>query len=154
MQVREVMSYMPATVAPETAVHTAWVLMQQYELRHLPVQTGRRLVGIVSDRDVRTVLPSTATPLEAHEIRDVLDNLTVSQVMTRRVITVSPDVSLTQAVDLMFKHKIGALPVVECAEVVGMLTRSDVLRAYQIVHDDMMLAGWDEPPLYTTDDDE
>ena len=112
------------------------------------------MVGIVSDRDVRTVLPSPATSLEVHEIGYLLDKLTVDQVMTHRVITVSPDVPLTQAIDFMLEYQIGALPVVECAEVVGMLTRTDVLQAYQILHDDLLLAAWDDQPLYTHDEDE
>ena len=154
MQVREIMTYLPITVTPEATVMTARALMQQYDLRHLPVMQVGRLVGMISDRDIRTVLPSPVASREAHETRDLLNQLLVGQVMTHQVITALPDLSLTQAVDLMFKYQIGALPVVECAELVGMVTRADVLRAYQILHDDMMLADWDAPPLYPQDDDD
>ena len=108
--------------------------MQQRKIRHLPVLKEGRLVGMISDRDIRLVLPSPATSLSVWEIRHLLDKLTVGEVMTYFVMTTTPDCPVTEAVGRMLGHKVGALPVVEDCQVVGILTRTDVLRAFRRLH--------------------
>jgi acetoin utilization protein AcuB len=105
--------------------------MQRCHIRHLPVQEHGRLVGMISDRDLRSVLPSPATSLAVWELNYLLDQLTVGEVMTRFVMTVAPDVSVAEASGRMLGQRIGALPVVEDGQLVGILTRSDVLRAFR-----------------------
>jgi acetoin utilization protein AcuB len=107
--------------------------MQQRQVRHLPVLQDGCLVGMVSDRDIRLVLPSPATSLAVWEIRYLLDKLTVGDMMTRGVMTTAPDCLMTEAVGRMLGHRVGALPVVADRRVVGILTRTDVLRAFRSV---------------------
>lgn len=131
LRVGDIMSVSPVTVAPSTSVHEAQTLMQQRKIRHLPVLKDGRLVGIISDRDIRLVLPSPATSLSVWEIRHLLDRLTVGEVMTYFVMTTAPDRPVTEAVGRMLGHKVGALPVIADRQVVGILTRTDVLRAFR-----------------------
>jgi acetoin utilization protein AcuB len=104
--------------------------MQQRQIRHLPVLEHGQLVGIISDRLLRTVLPSPATSLSVWEINYLLDRLTVGEVMTQFVMTVTPETLASEAVGRMLGQKVGALPVVEDGRLVGMLTRTDILRAF------------------------
>ncbi len=104
--------------------------MRNRRIRHLPVVDGARLVGIITDRDVRTVQPSPATSLEQREIHYILERLKVAEVMSRNVITVRPDEPLAEAVRLMLESRIGGLPVVEQQRLVGILTEIDLLRAF------------------------
>jgi acetoin utilization protein AcuB len=105
--------------------------MHQRKIRHLPILQGGRLVGIISDRDIRLALPSPATSLSVWEVRHLLDKLTVGEVMTYFVMTTTPDCPVTEAVGRMLGHKVGSLPVVVDRQVVGILTRTDVLRAFR-----------------------
>lgn len=129
MKVKDVMTTAPVSITPDTPIREARDLMQKLSIRHLPVLEDGQLVGILSDRDLRTVAPSPATSLSVWEINHLLAKLTAREVMTRFVITVTPDCPVTEATGLMLGHKIGALPVVEARRVVGILTQSDVLRA-------------------------
>ena len=131
LRVRDVMTWSPVTIPPSMSVYEAHTLMQQRKVRHLPVLKDGCLVGIVSDRDIRLVLPSPATSLAVWEIRHLLDKLTVGEMMTYFVMTTAPDRLMTEAVGRMLGHKVGALPVVENRRVVGILTRTDVLRAFR-----------------------
>jgi len=133
LRVRDVMSVSPVTIPPSMSVHEAHTLMQQRKVRHFPVLQDGCLVGIVSDRDIRLVLPSPATSLAVWEIRHLLDTLTVGEMMTCFVMTIAPDRLMTEAVGRMLGHRVGALPVVEDRCVVGILTRTDVLRAFRRV---------------------
>ena len=130
LQVRDLMSRSPVTITPEMSVQAAHALMQRCRIRHLPVVVDSRLVGMVSDRDLRSVLPSPAISLARHELTYLLDRLTVRDMMSRFVITVTPDASVAAASRRMIGQKIGALPVVANGQLIGILTRSDVLRAF------------------------
>lgn len=131
LRVRDVMSVSPVTIPPSLSVHEAHTLMQQRKVRHLPVLKDGCLVGIVSDRDIRLVLPSPATSLAVWELRHLLGKLTVGEMMTCFVMTTAPDRLMIEAVGRMLGQRVGALPVVEDRRVVGILTRTDVLRAFR-----------------------
>ena len=138
LRVGDMMSVSPVTITPSTSVHEAQALMQQRKIRHLPVLKDGYLVGMISDRDIRLALPSPATSLTVWEIRYLLDKLTVSEVMTYGVMTTAPDCPVTEAVGRMLGHKVGALPVVEDDQVVGILTRTDILRAFRRLHAELL----------------
>jgi len=130
VRVRDLMTPDPITVPPETPVPEARRLMERHRIRHLLVTRGDRLVGIVTDRDIRLNLPSPATSLSVWEVNYLLAKLTVEQVMTRSVITIAPEREARAAAALMLEHRIGALPVVDGGRLLGILTETDILRAF------------------------
>jgi acetoin utilization protein AcuB len=131
MRVRELMTGALITVRPDTPVLDARHLMVQRRIRHLLVTNERgELEGIVTDRDIRLNLPSQATSLSVWEINHLLTQLTVAKVMTRAVITVGPDREARDAAQLMLDHTIGALPVVDVGRPIGIVTETDLLRAF------------------------
>ena len=138
LRVRGLMTQSPLTVTPDTAVNEARELMRQHAIRHLPVVQKGRLVGIITDSDIRLVLPSPATSLSVWELNYLLDKLTVGEVMTHLVVTTAPDRHVHEAIGRMLRFKIGALPVVENHQVVGLLTRTDILRAFRQVADQLL----------------
>jgi acetoin utilization protein AcuB len=130
MRVKEWMSPSPATVPPNTPVSEARELMQRRVIRHLLVAEGDRLLGIITDRDIRLTLPSPATSLSVWEINYLLAKLTVGETMTKAVVTVDPERPIEDAAGLMLEHRIGALPVVTSGRLVGIITETDLLRAF------------------------
>jgi len=130
MNVRDLMTTSPITVGPETPVLDARQLMLDKRFRHVLIADGPKLLGIVTDRDIRLNLPSPATSLSVWEINYLLARLTVASVMTKTLVTVSPRQDTREAARLMLDHKIGALPVVDGGLLVGIITETDLLRAY------------------------
>ena len=130
MKVSDLMTTSPITVGPETPVLDARQLMVDKRFRHVLIAEGPKLLGIVTDRDIRLNLPSPATSLSVWEINYLLARLTVASVMTKSLVTVSPRQDTRDAARLMLDHKIGALPVVDGGQLVGIITETDLLRAY------------------------
>ena len=129
-RVRDLMTPAPLAISPETSVQEAYRLMQDQRMSHLPVCEDGRLVGLLSERDLRLVLPSPATSLAAHEVHYVLERLTVAEIMTRLPVTIGPDQALTEAASRMLSHQVQALPVTENRRLVGILTRMHLLYAF------------------------
>ncbi len=130
MLVREWMTKDPVTAAPTMSVRDAWLLMKDRGIRHLPVADQCKLVGIITDRDLRLVLPSPATSLEAHELNYLLDKLPVSEAMTADPMTIGPSVPIAEAARLLMRARVGAFPVMDEGKLVGILTRQDALKAF------------------------
>jgi acetoin utilization protein AcuB len=130
MRVRDLMTPYPVTVTPETSVIDARRIMDERRIRHLLVTEEHRLLGIVTDRDIRLNMPSAATTLSIWELNYLLNKLTVGEVMTRSVLVVDPDRDAADAAMLMVAEKIGALPVIYGGEVVGIVTETDFLGAF------------------------
>ena len=141
MKVQAIMTQPALTVGVEMPVLEAQQLMASHRIRHLPVTEGGRLMGIVTDRDIRLNLPSPATSLSVWEVNYLLARLTVGSVMRSTVITVDPDREATEAAQIMLDHKIGALPVVDGGVIVGIVTETDMLRAFATTATGTMLAG-------------
>ena len=129
MRVRDLMTPEPITVDPETQMLQARQRMLEERIRHLVVVEDARVVGIVTDRDIRLNLPSPATSLSVWELNFLLSKLTVGGVMSKSVIVVEPDRPLADAARIMMDHKIGALPVVENGLLIGIVTEWDFVRA-------------------------
>ena len=129
-RVRDLMTPAPLAISPETSVPAASRLMQEQHLRHLPVCEDGRLVGLLSECDLRLVLPSPATSLAAHEMHYLLERLTVAETMTRFPVTIGPDHTVTEAASRMLTHQVQALPVTEHRRLVGILTRTHLLYAF------------------------
>lgn len=128
MKVRDVYTRNVISVTPNTTMPEARKLMEGNDIRRLPVMVGGELVGIVTLLDVMRAAPSPATSLSVWEINYLLDKITVAELMTSPVLTVTPDTDLHDVARLMLGHKIGGLPVVEDGQVVGIITESDIFR--------------------------
>jgi acetoin utilization protein AcuB len=135
------------TLSPEASVAEALTLCRERRIRHIPILEERRLVGIVSDRDLRDASPALGDPERGRTLQEIR----VGDVMTREVITADPQETIENAAQEMYELKIQSLPVVTEAPVVdegsavaeeellGIVTSSDVMRAL------VMLAGLPEP---------
>jgi CBS domain-containing protein len=130
MKVQDIMTTGPIVVPVEMPVLDAQQLMAKRRIRHLLVSDGKKLLGIVTDRDIRLNVPSPATSLSVWEINYLLARLTVDAVMTKSVITVEPERDAAEAARIMLDHKIGALPVLDAGIIVGIVTETDMLRAF------------------------
>lgn len=130
MLVEKRMKRDPVTLGPEDSFRHAMTLIRQKGIRHLPVVEGGRLVGIVTDRDLRQAAPSPATSLEIHELHYLLEKIKIREIMTRKVYTVTPDSPIEEAARLMLQHKIGGLPVLQYGDLVGIITETDILAAF------------------------
>jgi acetoin utilization protein AcuB len=134
MLVRDYMSQPPIVIAPITPVSEALKMMRERGIRRLPVvDSAGRLVGIVSDRDLLHAEPSPATSLSIWEITYLLGRITVEQVMTRDVLTVSPTTPLEDAAEILVDRKIGGLPVIEADRVIGVITETDIFRVFALL---------------------
>ena len=130
MLVRDWMTKDPLTVAPDTPVLEAINLLRNKGFRRLPVVKGGKLVGLVTDKDLKDAMPSKATTLSVWEMNYLLSKLTVQEVMAKPVITVEADAPLEKAALLMEEKKIGGLPVMDGEKLVGIITVTDVLSAF------------------------
>jgi CBS domain-containing protein len=130
MKVRELMTGALVTVGPDTPVYDARRTMLEKRIRHLLVTEEGRLLGILTDRDIRLNLPSPATSLSVWEMNYLLARLTVGEAMTTGVVIVGPDRDAKDAARLMLEHRIGALPVVDEGHLIGIITETDILRAF------------------------
>jgi len=121
MNVRDAMTAHPQTIPPETPIQDAAERMRHGRFRHLPVTEDIHLVGIVTERD-----------LHVHDGPDAAmqRNRPVRAVMTREVISVAPDDPIEQAARLMLENKVGCLPVLENGQLAGIITESDLFRAF------------------------
>jgi acetoin utilization protein AcuB len=145
--VRDWMTEHLVTLSPEASVAEALTLCRKRRIRHIPILEEGRLVGIVSDRDLRDASPALGDPERARTLQEI----PVAGVMTQEVITVDPQDSIENAAQQMYELKIESLPVVaEGAvadggsavveqELLGIITSSDVMRAL------VTLAGLPEP---------
>jgi acetoin utilization protein AcuB len=129
MRVVDVMTRDPLTVTPSETVGQAEELMAENKIRQLPVVRGRELVGIITDRDLRSFLSSSL--LSTPDARDQALSTKVIDVMTTDPLTLASDDELQEAVQLLLDEKIGGIPVVDEAEgLVGIVTYVDMLRCF------------------------
>jgi acetoin utilization protein AcuB len=127
MLVCERMSCNPVTITPDVPITEALRLMRDRQVRRLPVldQEGN-LIGIVSEKDLLYASPSPATSLSIYEMHYLLSQLRIQELMTKEVITVTPDTLLEEAARIMVDHKIGGLPVMEGRKLLGIITQTDI----------------------------
>jgi acetoin utilization protein AcuB len=128
--VKEKMQKNPVSIEPDASFYEARAIIRDKGIRHLPVvDRNGHLSGLVTDRDIREAAPSDATTLSVHELNYLLGKLKVAAFMTpkEKLITISPEMIIEKAVQLMHDHKIGCLPVVEGNKLVGIITETDIL---------------------------
>lgn len=120
----------PMTVSPDTKIDEAANLMKTRGFRRLPVVENGKLVGFISDRDIMRVAPSPATTLSKWEINSLLAKISVAEIMQKNVISVRSDATIEEAALLMYKNRIGGMPVVSSVgAVVGVITETDIFKA-------------------------
>ncbi len=129
--VRHVMSQPAISVESSTLLLDAALTLRTGSIRHLPVVENGRLVGLLTDRDIQRCAPSRLIAITEEGYNAVFAGTTVARVMTREPLSVSPDRPLTEAIALMQQSRFGCLPVVEGQELVGILTRSDLVDTLQ-----------------------
>jgi acetoin utilization protein AcuB len=127
--VREFMAS-PVTSLPSSArLLDAGLLLRAGHFRHIPIIDDGKLVGILSDRDIQRCTPSMLTRVSAEEYNAIFEDTLVARVMTRDPQHVSPDAPLHVAAALLRSSKLGCLPVVENGQVIGIITKDDMLAA-------------------------
>lgn len=129
MLVQDWMTSAPETVSVNTAVMEAIQRLREGGYRRLPVMDGHKLVGIVTDRDLKEATPSKATTLSIYELNYLLSKLSVKDVMKSPVISIQSDAAIEEAALLMEEHRISGLPVLDGTELVGIVTITDLMRA-------------------------
>jgi acetoin utilization protein AcuB len=119
------------TIDEDTSIMKASKIMKQKKIQYLPVLSKGRLVGIVSDRDLKEATPSKATTLDIHEMYYLLDKVLVKSLMPKHLYTIAPEDTVEKAAAVMLKHHISALPVVDAnAALAGIITKGDIFRAF------------------------
>jgi acetoin utilization protein AcuB len=140
MLIKDWMAPNPVTITADTSMIKAIHIMKERRFRRLPVVDQGKLVGMVTDRDLKEASPSKATTLDVHELYYLLAELQVQEIMSRNPVSVSQDDTVERAAQIMLEHTISGLPVLdETGKVVGIITQSDVFRAF--MHITGMLQG-------------
>ncbi len=130
MLVRKWMSKNPITIGINDSISEAVSSLKRNRIRRLPVMDNGKLVGIVTDRDLKEASPSKVTSLDIWEVHYLLSKIKIKDIYKKNPITIKDDSTIEQAAILMFDQKIGGLPVVDGrGELVGMLTEHDVFNA-------------------------
>ena len=130
MLVGERMSRPIISIAPDMPVHDALDLFKRERIRRAPVVKDGKLVGIVSDKDLLNASPSPASSLSVWEMNYLLSKITVSEVMSKKVLTVAEDTPIEEAARIMADNKIGGLPVLRDGHVVGIITETDLFKIF------------------------
>jgi acetoin utilization protein AcuB len=117
------------TASPDTTLADALATVRAHRIRHIPVLRAGRLVGIVTDRDLRLAMPPVWAP-DREELTEALRTRRVEEVMTPNVVTIGADTPIEEAARQMLTNRIGCLPVMEDGALVGILTKSDVVEAF------------------------
>jgi acetoin utilization protein AcuB len=118
------------TVRPETPITEALNLMRKERIRRTPVVKDGKLIGIVSERDLLYASPSPATSLSVWEINYLISKITVEEVMTKNVLTVTEDTPIEEAARIMADNKVGGLPVMRDGHLVGIITETDLFKIF------------------------
>ena len=124
LRVRDAMTRDVVTVGPEESAARAWGLCRESDIRHLPVVEGGRLVGIVSDRDLRDLSP----PRDTADQENTLGWVQIRDMMSTGVVTAHPLDTIEHAAKVIYENRFNCLPVVADDEIVGIITSSDLVR--------------------------
>lgn len=139
MLAKDYMTKTVVTIHPEDYLVDVRKSMQDLGVRHLPVLDGGKLVGIISLNTIRDAAPSKATDLSIHEIHYLLSKMKIREVMKKDVVTCGPDDHVEDIAKIMQSKRIGAIPVVDKGQLVGILTNDDMFRIL------MKMLGMDTP---------
>lgn len=131
MLVKDRMTPNPVTITPGASYSEAFHILRENKFRHLPVvDEKRKLIGIVTETDLMHASPSSATSLSIYEMNYLLSKLQVREVMSSPPVTVPEDAPLEEAARVMVENRIGCLLVMCDDELVGVITETDIFRAF------------------------
>jgi acetoin utilization protein AcuB len=130
MFVGERMTRPVITVSPESPVHDALAMFNKEHIRRAPVIKDGKLLGIVTENDLRNASPSPATTLSVWELNYLLSKVTVKQVMSKKVKTIDVDTPIEEAARIMADFEIGGMPVTREGKIVGMITETDLFKVF------------------------
>ncbi len=130
MSVKDFMTRKVVYISPDTTIAHAADIMREQDLHRLPVIENDKLVGLVTEGTIAEASPSKATSLSIYEMNYLLNKTKVKDVMIKNVITVSGYASLEDAAYLMYKNKVGILPVVDNGQLYGVITDRDIFAAF------------------------
>jgi len=117
------------TVDADDSMLDATKLLKEHNIRHLPVLEKGKLVGVITDRDLKRASPSDATALEAHELLYLIANIKVREIMTKNPITVPYNFTIEEAAELLLQARISGMPVVDKdGDVIGTITQTDLFK--------------------------
>jgi acetoin utilization protein AcuB len=129
MLIRNWMSRDPLTVEPDSSMLDAEHVMKENKIRCLPVMKGAKLVGIVTEHDIKAASASTATTLDVHELMYLLSKIKVKEIMTKDPRTIQENDTVEEAAAMMLRQKISRLPVMTAKnELVGIITDTDIFK--------------------------
>ncbi|MFV0437295.1 MAG: CBS and ACT domain-containing protein [Desulfopila sp.] len=129
MYIGRIMHTELVTVSPDTTVLDARDILERKKIEHLLVVNDKgKLIGIISDRDLKQNWASPATSLSTHELTYLLSKMQVKSIMVKTVVTIPVDTTIERAAYIMQQHNISSLPVMENDELVGIITSTDVMR--------------------------
>jgi acetoin utilization protein AcuB len=142
MRVRDCMKTNVIKVDVNTPIMAALEIMKQNKIKRLPVTKQGKFTGLVTRAMIRDASPSEATSLSVYELNYLISKMTVGDIMVKKPMTISPDLPIEEAIWLGKEHGIGAFPVVEKGDLVGIITESDisgmVVRALGVEEQDSM----------------
>lgn len=130
MYVRDYMSTDPVTISPQDSVGDALELLKKHSIRRLPVMAKDKLVGIVTEADLLKASPSPASGLSIHEINYLFPKIKIKEIMVKDVVTIDPDAAIEEAAVVMRENKFGTLVVVKNGKMTGLITESDLFKAF------------------------
>ena len=131
MFVADRMTKHPITLTSGATVGEVDRIMKKNKIHRMLIVDDDKLTGYLSDRDVMRVAPSPATSLSKFEIRELLDKLSVKDIMQKKVVTVDEDATIEEAALIMYQNKVGGLPVIsQVGKVVGIITATDILKTF------------------------
>ena len=134
--VADIMTIDVVTIEPHNSIATAIRLMRQGQLRRLPVVENGVLVGIVTSGDLRRITGLASILRDPSQDNFLWHHIPVANVMNREIHSLSPDTPIAEAARLLVENKIGGLPVVDQAQLVGIITTSDLLQTLMTTSDD------------------
>jgi acetoin utilization protein AcuB len=117
------------TVDADDSMLDATKILKEHNIRHLPVLEKGKLVGVITDRDLKRASPSDATTLEAHELLYLIATIKVREIMTKNPITVPYNYTIEEAAEILLQAKISGMPVVDKdGDVIGTITQTDLFK--------------------------
>ena len=126
--IRDLMAQNPATLDRNETLDIPDAIMNLGRIRHMPVVEDGKVVGILSQRDLFRSALIVALGFGRRTTSALIKTIRVKEVMTKPVITITPEMPITDAARLMIEKKIGCLPVVENDKLIGLITETDILR--------------------------